>query len=187
MQECGRPTVSPVVPWPSSATSPETSWPGMWRRHRPVTFAVGNAGGSLRTGQISARRPDIDTPSPPTPRSTSPMDTEVIVGSFGRGAPPAAHGDGRSQKCGPRWHTIAAPGPVRLAGILHRRPKTTTRHPVNNASSHRRHPSSRCSASQAQRCLSVRQPLRRPHRPRRPDQANPATNWLCSAVSTAPG
>jgi hypothetical protein len=41
-------------------------------------------------------------------------------------------------KRGPQWHTIAAPAPDRLVGILYRRPKTTTCHHANTSSSHRR-------------------------------------------------
>jgi hypothetical protein len=59
----------------------------------PWVSAIGDVRGRRRRrqpasrGETSARRLGIDTTSPPSPRSTRRTDTEVTVGSFGRGAP----------------------------------------------------------------------------------------------------
>jgi hypothetical protein len=105
---------------------------GQWRMRQPPHPA-----------RPSVRRPGIDTPSSRSPCPTSRTDTAVIVGLSGRGspcrgAPPTAHADARRRKTPPQRHTITAPPQTGSVGILHLRPKTTTRRHENTASSNRR-------------------------------------------------
>ncbi len=61
-----------------------------WRRRQPRPSA-----------RHPVRRPGTDTPRPSSPRLTSRMGRRVIVGSSGRGVPPAAHADACGRKTRP--------------------------------------------------------------------------------------
>jgi hypothetical protein len=75
----------------------------------------------------TARRPDIGTLSPSSPRPTSRPDMWVIVGTSGRGAPPTAHSDACGRKTLPPTEHDHGSRPDRPAVILYGRPKIHTR------------------------------------------------------------
>ncbi len=94
-----------------------------WRR-RQARLGVAGVGDSISGWrQASVRggrrrpvpyrwRPDIDTPSPPSPRSTGWTDRGVNVGLSGRGVPPSVHADafGRDTRTQLAHNDASGPG-----------------------------------------------------------------------------
>ena len=134
-------------------------------------------------------RPGIDTLSSPSPRTTRWSDIGVIVGTSGRGVPPMTHAmTPTAGKRGPNENDHGSPQD-RLTGILHGRPKISTRHhedtawrppPANPAGSHTSCPGRRWPRCLAPQAVSEPAAGRLPSAGRRPPSA-------VEAVGGAPG